>query len=66
MKSVDLVVAHDGIVATFNTEVLFKHFLIPTLCNKSNIADREGQWILQSQTITGVRVAPSYFLQWLL
>jgi len=55
-ESVNLVVAHDSflcmhnkkssvffIVATFITEVLFKHFLIRTaVYNELSIADREG------------------------
>jgi len=55
VKNVNLVVACNDflcvteiirifIVAILITEVLFKQFLI---CNELNIADREGQWILQ-------------------
>jgi len=46
-------------VATFITRVLFEHFL---LCNESNIADREGQWILQFQTITGASGTIVFFI----
>jgi len=32
------------------------------LCNESNAADREGQWILQFQKITGVRGTIIFFI----
>ena len=41
VKSIDLVVSHQWLPS----------FVL--LCTKSNIADREGQWMLQFQMITG-------------
>ena len=42
--------------------MLFKQFCFALLCNESNIADREGQWILQLQMITGVRDNIVFFI----
>jgi len=65
VKNVNLVVARDGffcvidIVQIFHSSYLDYRGASQTgfvlLCNKLNIADREGQWILQFQMITGVR-----------
>jgi len=48
------------ILATLVTEVQFLIFIL--LCNELNIADREGQWILQFQMIPGVRGIAMFFI----
>jgi len=69
VKSIDLVVARrwliTEIVCIFHSGYLHYRGAFQTvlvlLCNKLKIADREGKWILQFQTITGMRTERSYF-----
>jgi len=70
VKSIDLTVAHDGflykmeIVHIFHSGYFgaFQTVLDSYCCVELNIADREGQWILQLQMITGVRGTIVFFI----
>jgi len=60
--------AQQEIVRTFHSSYFYleRHFSNTSwfvlLCNESNIADREGQWILQFQTITGAHSTITFFI----
>jgi len=74
VKSVNLVVAHDGFLCVARNYLYFSLWLLwlqrcfsnssrfALLCNKSNIAGRKGQWIHQFQTETGARSTMVFFI----
>jgi len=74
VKSIYLVVAHDGFLCVMKNHLYISWWLLLSqrcfsnsswfvlLCNELNIPDREGQWILQFQTIIGVHSTIVFFI----
>ena len=70
VKSIDWVVAYDGFLCIMEIVCIFHSgrldyrgtFKFILLCNELNVADREGQWIRQFQTIPGACSTIVFFI----